>query len=243
MCDEMKKYGKIRNGAFVIKRRVVMFLVILSVLLVLIAMLLKSNVHNKLKNKIINRLLSSIILLVALDISVTALFDYFGFNTVYLFILMLVFPIISYGIVKYSQIQYGRLTKENILALVLLIVTFLGFTSILFWAWKQPVVTMSPDYIKISGVYGVEIPLKKVKTISLRNSLPEILNKMSGLELGDVLKGNYQLNQLGKARLSLYLNREEYIYISTDKNYYIINCKDDQKTKELYQSILLFYPK
>jgi len=106
-----------------------------------------------------------------------------------------------------------------------------------FFSTRDSKVVVTPQYIRVEGTFGVKQPINEVKDVSLKDSLPKVLYKNSGSGLGDVLKGQFTLEGLGKGRVYVNTDKPPFIYITVDKSYIIINYKDPGRTQELYKTI------
>ena len=88
----------------------------------------------------------------------------------------------------------------------IIILLFLGA----FFGTRPPHVTISENYIKISGFYGVELRMEDIEQLEIRESLPRIVTRTNGLDwFGIAKRGIYELEELGRTRLidNVYFSR------------------------------------
>ncbi len=76
------------------------------------------------------------------------------------------------------------------------LLAIIGILAIGFMLWGvQPVkVELGDNYIQLSGAYGKMIPYSDITSVVLINNIPDIKGKTQGYQIGQVLKGNFKLN-------------------------------------------------
>ncbi len=132
----------------------------------------------------------------------------------------------------------GRMSPDIKYFLGVILVIMLSVGGSLGYGSIAPEVTITSEYIQIGGIYGIKLRTEEIREVSLQDSLPKILRKTNGFDLGNILKGNFALEDLGHVKLYVYRSRPPYIYITREHDYIIINYKDARKTEELYNSIV-----
>ncbi len=70
--------------------------------------------------------------------------------------------------------------------------------------------------------------------------MPEILKKTNGFSFGAALKGHFELQDIGQARLYVNVDDPPFIYIDTADGLIIVNQEDRQSTEELYRNLMSF---
>lgn len=103
---------------------------------------------------------------------------------------------------------------------------------------KPADISINSQNIDISGIYGDKVPLEDIKNITLENSIPKILKKTNGIDIGNRLKGNFKLKELDKGKLFIQSKTGKFIYIFTKNSYIIINYSDTEKTESLYKDLI-----
>lgn len=131
-----------------------------------------------------------------------------------------------------GSMKMGQKISIGITALVVV-----GAIGMVLYGLVPTKYVVNEDSLTIEGMYGDTISVQEMKKVELVESLPNIIVRTNGYAAMNVLKGHFKLEQLGKGKLFIRLDRPPYIIIHTDQMYYIINEPDGSKTKELYEKI------
>ncbi|MBS4196753.1 DUF3784 domain-containing protein [Lederbergia citri] len=100
-------------------------------------------------------------------------------------------------------------------------------------------VTVSHEAFKISGMYGVEWPIEEIKSVELLDTLPEVITKTNGYASSGQLKGHFQLEEpYGSGLLFVNKKNPPYLYVETNKDFLILNRKNIEDTRTIYESLL-----
>lgn len=100
-------------------------------------------------------------------------------------------------------------------------------------------VTVNHEAFKISGMYGVEWPIEEIKSVELLDTLPEVITKTNGYASSGQLKGHFLLEEpYGSGLLFVNLKNPPYLYVATNKDFLILNKKNSEETKTIYESLL-----
>jgi len=130
--------------------------------------------------------------------------------------------------------------KKNLILTILGSIVVLTVTLISFF--NKPVqLEVGKDNIKILGGYGLDLNMEDIKEVTLKESLPQEINKRSMKKSGDISVGNFKPNDSGETKVFTYNNKGPFIYITTKnkkEKYVIINYKDRKRTEDLYNIIL-----
>lgn len=118
-------------------------------------------------------------------------------------------------------------------------IVLIAVAGMMLYSHRSPVVEIEPGGIVISGIYGAVIPREAISGIDLKSDTPKVLSKNNGFNSGEVRKGHFTLDEIGRGRLFLESNRGPFVYIFTENSYVIINYKDPRRTKALYQMLLM----
>jgi len=70
----------------------------------------------------------------------------------------------------------------------------------------------------------------------LKNGLPSELRRRWGHDSGDIKKGSFY-SELGPVELSTYLEYPPFLYIKTDKDFWVINNPDTELTRKLFERL------
>lgn len=102
---------------------------------------------------------------------------------------------------------------------------------------EEPDAIAGDDGVTILGQYGETILYNDITDVSLVNSIPKIGYKRDGAGLGEIKKGDFDVEGMGECRLFIMSEAGPFVVISTKKGYVIINYKDAEKTKALYEDL------
>lgn len=91
------------------------------------------------------------------------------------------------------------------------------------------------DRVKFTGDYGTEIKISDIASISLIDKMPPIKARTNGLGLGQVKKGFFNVEGLGKTHLLIHSVKGPFLKITTfDNEAIIINFSKKEKTELVY---------
>ena len=102
---------------------------------------------------------------------------------------------------------------------------------------KETEVIIQGNQIVFTGQYGVTDDLKEITDIQLKNDIPAIGMKVNGAGLGEIKKGDYEVEGLGTCRLFIHTEKSPFIYMMVDGKFTIINFKDSTKTMAIYEEL------
>jgi len=74
----------------------------------------------------------------------------------------------------------------------ILIATLVFVIGMFYWSNRPSIVELDDHILKISGPYGIELPLEKIDSLGMLKTLPEISTKRHGFSTGGVAKGKYK---------------------------------------------------
>ncbi len=144
-----------------------------------------------------------------------------------------------FGAQKFDKNKRSKKDKLILIALLALAVLVLGSVgAMLIYGSHSPGVEATPEGIVISGIYGAAIPVEEITGIDLKNEIPKIRSKNNGFDSGEVRKGHFTLDEMGRGRLYLESNRAPFVCIFTKDSYVIINYKDPIRTEVLYRNLI-----
>ena len=93
--------------------------------------------------------------------------------------------------------------------------------------------------LKITGAYGMNINYSDIDKLNLQTEMPKVGMKTNGLGMGPILKGHFQIEGMGDARLFL-RSAHGPVLIITFKNHsspVLINFPDPAETTRLHQHL------
>lgn len=104
-------------------------------------------------------------------------------------------------------------------------------------AQVETLVEVSDTSFTVMGLHGSTFNLSDIASIELKDTIPDILERVNGFAVGEVRKGSFALEELGNSFLYLTVQKEPYLYIKMKEFYVIINFADPDKTVQLYNEI------
>ena len=102
-------------------------------------------------------------------------------------------------------------------------------------------ITVGEETIKISGMYGREIPVTDIVSVDLLDEMPPIAMRTNGSDTGNQAKGHFKFKNGEKCMLFIH-KKAPYIQLRTTDNLYYLNLSDKEKTVELYETIKNYQP-
>lgn len=165
----------------------------------------------------------------------------FSWGTMASFLMTGVFAI--YILAAAQKYDHNKKTKTDkaVLAVAITVVVIItgGLAGGMIFETRPVKVEITPQTIDIKGMYGIEIPVSSIENITLEDRMPKVLAKTNGFNAGGTLKGNFRLEGIGAAKLFVQSKAGPFIYIvTTQGDTVIINYRDGQQTRELYDKLL-----
>lgn len=118
-------------------------------------------------------------------------------------------------------------------------ITVLFIAGLLYYAARiQAKVTIDKNNISVSaGLFeNCQYKTQDIKDVTLRDSVPSS-SKIVGTGMGDIKRGTFNVEGLGKGHLYLESANGPFLYVILKDSFIIINYKDPKKTKGLYEII------
>jgi hypothetical protein len=139
-----------------------------------------------------------------------------------------------------EQVKKNKKTtnsQKNIRYIVNIVVV-IALVILFYIGTRPPRVEVGDTYVKISGMYGVELRTVDIHSLEMRDTLPEIQARINGMDLfGFARRGIYQLEGLGRTRLLSFSYGGPFIYMYTSNEWIIINFKNPEDTENLYHKL------
>jgi hypothetical protein len=76
--------------------------------------------------------------------------------------------------------------------ITVLIGTLVFVIGMFYWSDRPSDIVLDGDTLRISGPYGIDLPLDKIDSLGISESLPEISTRRHGISTGTVAKGKYR---------------------------------------------------
>ena len=127
---------------------------------------------------------------------------------------------------------------QKIVLVIAVAVVILAEGGSIKGAWS-PHYTFTNQAMQISGAYGTAISYPAIDNLRLEPRLPSIGYKSNGINMGPILKGHFQVDQLGSCLLFLRSASGPVIIITRqDKQEpVLINLPEPAQTRNLYRQI------
>lgn len=125
------------------------------------------------------------------------------------------------------------------IGLLLGVIITLAVAGLITWTALPSHFNLEADQLKISGAYGINLNYSDIDDISLQTEMPAVGMKINGLGWGSILKGYFEVQGMGSARLFLRSSQGPVIIITFKdrSNPVLINFSDPAETTRLYQQL------
>lgn len=140
--------------------------------------------------------------------------------------------------------ESGRHKAIIIVTIIFVAAILIGVFALVFYGSSAPYYSLSAEArtFTIKSMYGQVISLSDIKSVELKTTLPDNLRRTNGYGgIGTVLKG-YCSSSIGNVIVFLNTSIPEYIYITTTSSVIILNEKNEEQTKILYNELLSAMP-
>lgn len=133
----------------------------------------------------------------------------------------------------------GKLVKSAKAAIIAwgfawVIMVFAALTLAL--SFRPTRITVGEETIKISGMYGREIPVSDIVSVDLLDEMPPIAMRTNGSDTGSQAKGHFRFSNGDKCMLFIH-KKAPYIQLRTTEDLYYLNYSDKEKTVELFETL------
>lgn len=108
----------------------------------------------------------------------------------------------------------------------------------LFLYSRQPSVGLANGTLSVGlGLYGADVPLSSIQSVTLADALPRILSRTNGFAAGGLLRGHFRLNGWGSGLLFIRRDSPPYVVVRTNETFVIVNFDDAARTRALYEQL------
>ena len=144
----------------------------------------------------------------------------------------------GFGRDKTGEGVYGpRLEKAPKIALVILGLTMAFVVVIIAMSSRPQQIMVGEDSVRISGMYGREIPVADIVSVELLEKLPHIKMRTNGSSTGKYSKGHFLLEDDEKCMLFVRHKMPPYIELRTSDNLYYLNGATEGETMRLFEAL------
>jgi hypothetical protein len=189
----------------------------------------------------LSRFMGNICFVLAAVLLVGSVLNYFGIIIgLYISIgsILFIVPFMVISTRKYYNKTANTGSSGNVIKTVIFcVIVFILVAAMIFYGTREPRIDIDHQKISISGIYGTDISIESVTNIYIKDTIPKVLKKTNGFDFGNILRGNFSLEDTDAAKLYVYRGKHPYIYIERDTGLIIINFKDSRMTKEVYKDL------
>ena len=109
------------------------------------------------------------------------------------------------------------------------------FVAFIFVMSSRLEVTMGEESVKISGMYGREIPVSEIVSVELLEKLPP-MTRTNGSDVGKYMKGHFRLKN-GEKCMAYICIEPPFIELRTTNDLYYLNTSEKEKTIALFEEL------
>lgn len=128
----------------------------------------------------------------------------------------------------------------GIITTVVSIFTVAIVAGLLYFATKvQANVTIDKQNITVSAGFleGCQYKTNDIRDVFMKDTIPPS-SKIVGTGIGSLRRGSFNVEGLGKGHLYVESDKGPYLYIMLKDSFIIINYKDAEKTKGIYDMVI-----
>ncbi len=130
-----------------------------------------------------------------------------------------------------------KLVDSRFKAVFTVVVLVFAFGSVIYGMIPSKY-ELNNERLKFSGAYGFELKTGEIQSVDLLDRTPAIKARTNGLGLGQVKKGFFNVEGLGKTRLLVHSAQGPFLKITTIENEAIfINFSKKEKTELIYTAL------
>jgi hypothetical protein len=108
----------------------------------------------------------------------------------------------------------------------------------LYVGFKPPTVVVEADRFSVkNGFYSVTVPYGEMRTVTLETALPGIVLRTNGFAAGQMLRGNFRLDEWGSGKLFINRDVPPFLVVRTAGAFVVVNFKDPALTRALYSDL------
>lgn len=154
-----------------------------------------------------------------------------------------IYPVAAYIYFIWKGKRFNNMKDEQtkssfIFALIIMVVVFVGIVGMFAYSLQDNPVEIKAEIIKIGGDYGIDLPIKDIKSIELVNELPEITLKINGFALQNIEKGLFRTNGGEKVKLLINSQNKPFILIITNTNDKIYYSSKEKSNQKIYNQLI-----
>ena len=140
------------------------------------------------------------------------------------------------GFGRDSSGKVSKYSRNSKIALISTGVSMLIVAIVLILSFRPTRITVGEEAIKISGIYGREIPFSEIVSVDLLDEMPSIAMRTNGSNTGKQAKGHFRFSNGEHCMLFIH-KAAPYIQLRTTDELYYLNLSDKEKTVELFETL------
>ena len=145
------------------------------------------------------------------------------------------------GFGRDSSGKVSKYSRNSKIALISTGVSMLIVAIVLILSFRPTRITVGEETVKISGMYGREIPIADIVSVELLDEMPPIAMRTNGSDTGSQAKGHFRFSNGDKCMLFIH-KKAPYIQLRTSTDLYYLNLSDKGKTVELFETLKKLQP-
>lgn len=145
------------------------------------------------------------------------------------------------GFGRDSSGKVSKYSRNSKIALISTGISMLIVAVVLILSFRPTKITVEEEYIKISGMYGREIPIADIVSVDLIEEMPPIASRTNGSDTGKQAKGHFRFSNGEHCMLFIH-KQPPYIQLRTTDELYYLNLSDQDSTLELFETLKRFQP-
>jgi len=190
----------------------------------------------------VSKVVGNLLYVIALIMLVAFAFGLYGNNMGLIVTMLLLLPTITVGLIivgKRSRVKVEAGDKKVVyyIPVIFLLVITVMVGSMLFIGSREPKIVIDNNYITVQRMYSTKIAREEVLSVELRETMPKVLNKENGFDLGNILRGRFKLEGFGSTMIYVHKDKSPFIFIKTQNSVVIINSRNKDMTEELYNKL------
>ena len=140
------------------------------------------------------------------------------------------------GFGRDSSGKVSKYSRNSKIALISTGISILIVAVVLILSFRPTKISVEEEHIKISGMYGREIPIADIVSVELLDEMPPIAMRTNGSDTGNQAKGHFRFSNGDKCMLFIH-KKAPYIQLRTTEDLYYLNYSDKEKTVELFETL------
>lgn len=140
--------------------------------------------------------------------------------------------------VEDQRVRVKRTRRWQLAILVVTVLIIGGVGGLVYADTRPPRVSLDSAQFHVkSAVYGMDIALDDIESLSLESDLPRILARTNGTGAGRTLRGHFRLDKLGDGQLFLEYGSAPYLLVRTHDSFVYVGYSDPARTRQVHADL------